>query len=66
MPDITKCWGTDCPLKEHCYRYTTKPDEYQWFFNEPPYKDDKCDMFWGNEQEIIFSNLQDIVNGKEL
>jgi hypothetical protein len=29
MPDITKCWGKDCPLKEKCYRYTCDPDEYQ-------------------------------------
>ena len=27
MPDITKCTGTGCTMKEHCYRYTA-PDSY--------------------------------------
>lgn len=27
MPDISKCYGKDCPLKEKCYRYTCEPDE---------------------------------------
>lgn len=25
MPDISKCYGNDCPLKEKCYRYTCTP-----------------------------------------
>lgn len=67
MPDITKCRGTDCPLKEHCYRYTSKADEHwQSYFVEPPYKNGKCEMFWGENQEQILINLQDIVNGKNL
>lgn len=65
MPDITKCKGTDCPLKEHCYRYTSNADEYQAFFVDAPYKDGKCEMFWGDDQEQILSNLQDIVSGKK-
>ena len=28
-PDISKCWGKDCPLKEKCYRFTCEPDELQ-------------------------------------
>jgi len=28
-PDISKCWGKDCPIKEKCYRYTCEPDELQ-------------------------------------
>ncbi len=64
MPDITKCKGTDCPLKEQCYRYTAKDDEYQAFLVEVPYKDGKCEMFWGDNQEQILMNLQDIINRK--
>jgi hypothetical protein len=64
MPDITKCLGTDCPLKEQCYRFTSKADEYQAFFVEVPYKDGKCEMFWGDNNEEIFKQLQDIINTK--
>lgn len=64
MADITKCWGTDCPLKEQCYRYTSKADEYQTFFFEVPYKDGKCDMIWGDSQEQILLQLNEIVESK--
>ena len=46
MPDISMCWGNDCPLKEECYRYLAKPCMLQSYFAEPPYKDGKCDHFW--------------------
>jgi hypothetical protein len=47
MADITKCSGIGCPLKEKCYRFTAKADEYQAYFLEPPIKDGVCDMYWG-------------------
>jgi len=51
MPDIAKCMGTGCPYKESCYRYTAKPNEYrQSYFMEPPIKDGKCEMYWGENQ----------------
>ena len=46
MPDITMCMGGDCPLKETCYRYKAKPSEYQYYFLEPPFKDENCDHYW--------------------
>jgi hypothetical protein len=49
MPDITMCEGKDCPLKEDCYRYTAKPNEYrQSYFVNPPYNEEKkeCDHYW--------------------
>lgn len=61
MPDITKCVGTDCPLKKKCYRYTSKPDEYQAYFVYPPIKDGKCEYFWGETQKSVYSQLKDIV-----
>ena len=67
MSDITKCKGTDCPVKEHCYRYTAKANEFrQSYFVEPPIKDGKCEMFWGVNQEQIFKQLQDIVKANKL
>lgn len=46
MPDITMCEGTNCPLKENCYRYKAKPDIYQSYFIKPPYEQNKCDHYW--------------------
>jgi hypothetical protein len=64
-PDIAKCWGTDCPYKETCYRYTSKPSEYmQSYFSVPPFKDGKCDMYWGDLAESVFNQLKDIVDPK--
>jgi len=62
MADITKCKGTDCPLKENCYRFTAKSnDVYQSYFVDPPIKDGKCDMFWGETQKEILNQLENIV-----
>ena len=67
--DITKCTSEDCPLKEHCYRYTSELSDYgQSYFAEPPYKlslEDKtvtCDMFWGDNASRVFEDLKKIMN----
>jgi hypothetical protein len=66
MPDITMCEGKNCPIKENCYRYTAKPNEYrQSYFVTPPYQDGKCEHFWGEAQESILQHLTDIVNGNK-
>ena len=47
--DGTKCEGTNCPLKEKCYRYTAKANKYyQSYFTEIPYdfKTKKCEYLW--------------------
>ena len=63
MPDITMCPGTNCPQKEKCYRFTAKPCEHwQAYFTEPPIKDGKCDMYWGENAENIWNQLKEIVN----
>ena len=49
MADITKCEGKYCPLKETCYRFTAKDNEYgQSYFIETPYnKETKtCEYLW--------------------
>ena len=49
MADITKCDGVGCPLKEKCYRFTAKDNEYgQSYFTETPYnKETKtCEYLW--------------------
>ena len=53
MPDIAKCSGKGCTLKETCYRFKSKSSEYmQSYFARPPDKGKdengktKCDMYW--------------------
>lgn len=37
MSDITMCKGMDCTIKNECYRYTAKPNEYwQSYFVKSP------------------------------
>lgn len=63
--DITMCTGEGCPAKEECLRYTAKANELrQSYFLEPPIKDGKCEMYWGDRQTDILNMLEDIVNGK--
>ena len=69
MSDITKCDGFECPVKEKCKRFNTKPDqEWQAYFLDPPYTiaDNlfKCEMFWGDKQDNIMQQLMGIVTGK--
>jgi hypothetical protein len=62
MADITMCVGTDCPHKERCYRFTAKANEYrQSYFMNPPIKDGKCDMYWGENQINIYNQLKEIM-----
>jgi hypothetical protein len=54
MPDISMCWGKECPFKESCYRYVAKPNEYrQSYFVEPPYRvvEGMCEFFMYASQE---------------
>ena len=48
MPDITMCYGGNCPLKDSCLRYTAKPSPWQSYFVDPPGEGDKCYKFWKN------------------
>jgi len=70
MTDITKCDGEECPVKEHCYRFTAICNEHrQTFLATIPGKrgeDGKweCELFWGEPQENIMQQLNDILNGE--
>ena len=66
--EITKCIGTDCPLKTTCHRYTTKDSEFQSHI-EPPFKivDGQllCETYWGDEQQKLKRFLMSIALEKE-
>jgi len=61
--DITKCKDQECPMKEACYRFTAPADILQSYFVESPRKGTKCDMYWGQTQQAILNQLNEIVNG---
>lgn len=50
--DITKCFGDNCPIREHCIRFTAPMGEYrQSIFAEIHYDDDtkNCEYYWEEE-----------------
>lgn len=54
MPDISMCFGGECPLKNSCYRFLAKPENYedQTYFSNPPFdpkKDPICQFYWESE-----------------
>jgi hypothetical protein len=62
MPDISMCMGTGCPNKEKCYRFTATPNEYrQSYFMEVPFEDGKCDYYWGDNANIVWDQLTEIL-----
>ncbi len=72
MADLTKCNSQDCPIKEHCKRYTADSGIMQSWFTETPGRWEhhhsdlqrmiwQCDMFWGEQSEGIFQYLQNVV-----
>lgn len=56
MPDITKCEGRQCELKETCYRYTSEPSKHrQSYFTSPPLTinengEHECEYYWPDKQ----------------
>jgi len=43
-----------------------KPNEYrQSYFMIPPFKEDRCEMYWGDLQTDIWQQLKDIVKKKD-
>ena len=69
MTDITKCKGTNCPVKDDCYRHTAVDGFRQsWFFNVPGEINEgkfTCDMYWGKKAEGIWNQLVEITKGND-
>ena len=70
MADITMCFDKTCPAKLSCYRHTATPGEFQSYFAESPLIATKegfeCDMFWGEEDDEIWEQLNRIMNGEDV
>ncbi len=62
MADISMCEGTDCPLKENCYRYKATPCPiYQTYFVEVPYdhETNDCQYFWDRQPKPVSKKEED-------
>jgi len=52
MPDITKCKGINCPIRDNCYRYTARDSDFyqSWFVDDTVGKlvdnNFSCDVYW--------------------
>jgi len=50
--DISKCEGKECPLRDTCYRYTVKADEFMQAYGSY-WRDleekNKCKYYWEDE-----------------
>jgi hypothetical protein len=62
------CYGRGCLLSEKCMR-TKIPKEEVHIFTDEPFRviDNKftCEMFYGELQESIMNQLNEIINGKD-
>ena len=48
MPDISMCQGTNCNIKDNCYRFKAKASEFRqsWFCKSPNLDPYYCDYYW--------------------
>lgn len=57
MPDISKCHGGTCPLRDRCYRFTSKPSEFrQAWLAEVPYgkvEPNACRFYMPNSMDEV-------------
>jgi hypothetical protein len=56
MPDITMCDNTQCELKEKCFRFMAKPNEYRQSYYEDDVRNEdcSCDKFYPMNQLDLF------------
>ena len=60
--DIPMCRGRDCPLIDSCYRYTVDVSKYQSYFTESPFKNGRCELYWGDDIQGIYETIQKFKN----
>lgn len=46
MPDISKCFGAHCEVKESCYRYTAPSNDYWQSYISPNNPGKDCGYYW--------------------
>ena len=66
--NMIKCKGIDCPIKDKCHRYTTLDKLKDSWFESPFIMTGNvftCDMFWGDDSQRQFEQLESIMRGDE-
>jgi hypothetical protein len=54
MADITMCRGEGCPMKNTCWRFLAKPDEFrQSYFTSPPNANNHCEHYWKTKIRLL-------------
>ena len=58
MPDISMCQGTNCNLKDNCYRFKAEPSKFRqsWFCKSPNLDPYYCDYYWEITKPILKLN----------
>lgn len=51
MPGITMCPGTNCSVRNQCYRHIAKPNDQQSWVDFPG-TDETCEDFWPVEKDL--------------
>jgi hypothetical protein len=46
MPDISKCLGSHCEVKETCYRYAAPSSDYWQSYITPEKPGKDCEFYW--------------------
>jgi len=57
MPDISMCLNDKCPLKDNCYRFKAKPNDYQTYSSfkyewNSESNDWECSHYWPVESYL--------------
>lgn len=51
MPDISKCFGAHCEVKESCYRYTAPSNGYWQSYISPDNPGKECGFYWPEKKD---------------
>lgn len=58
MADISKCVGTNCPLKDNCKRFLAKAGYWQSYISVMYDASKGCDNFWPVKIKSIIKKNQ--------
>lgn len=66
MPDISMCNGTDCPIKETCYRYTATPTPHWQAYSDFKFSEqlNVCEFFFPMKTKKVLKKKVDNIKLK--
>jgi hypothetical protein len=48
-------WISQCVRALTAHSKTAEPGEFQYYFADPPIKDGKCDHYWGDDFQYVWT-----------